>query len=278
MRFVTYASADGARAGVVNGDLIHALPKGTTLLELLGRSLRQAGERALAAPDEVVPVADVTLKAPIPRPPSLRDCLCFLDHMRGCLRAAGGTGTLDPTWYRIPAFYFANPATVLGPYDDVPISPGSAWFDFELEIGTVIGVAGRDLTPEQAEGHIAGYTLFCDWSAPCCLLEHLDLGDLAAFRGWLKDGDVVSLRAEGLGEVRQTVRAGAAPHPLAARPDPTARPRRPRVNPARSALPYTKGLHQVGDGVWECRAIDTADGSIPDSARRKPLRKSKETS
>ncbi|GAU66967.1 bifunctional 2-hydroxyhepta-2,4-diene-1,7-dioate isomerase/cyclase/dehydrase [Streptomyces sp. NBRC 110611] len=342
MRFVTYASAEGDRAGVVNGDLIHGFPPGTTLIELLGGSLRQAGERALAEPDEVVALADVTLRAPVPRPPSLRDCLCFLDHMRGCLRAAGGTGTLEPAWYQIPAFYFGNPATVIGPDDEVPISPGSAWFDFELEIGAVIGAPGRDLTPEQAAGRIAGYTLFCDWSARdlqslegqlkigqakgkdgastlgpwlvtpdelpfgpdgrlalqvraevngepvgegrtdamdwtfgevisyasrgvelqpgdvfgsgtvpgCCLLEHLDLGDLGAFRGWLKDGDVVSLHAEGLGELRQTVRAGAAPHPLAARPDPTAKPRRPRVNPAPSALPYTKGLHQVGDGVW----------------------------
>ncbi|TJZ59055.1 MBL fold metallo-hydrolase [Streptomyces piniterrae] len=342
MRFVTYASADGDRAGVINGDLIHALPQGTPLVELLGRSLRQAGRRALAEPDEVVALADVTLKAPIPRPPSVRDCLCFLDHMRRCLRATGGTGTLEPTWYQIPAFYFANPAGVIGPYDDVPIAPGSAWFDFELEIAAVIGATGRDLTPEQAEERIAGYTLFCDWSARdlqalegqlkigqakgkdgastlgpwlvtpdelpfgpdgrlalqvraevngelvgegrtdsmdwsfgevisyasrgvelqpgdvfgsgtvpgCCLTEHLDFDDLAAFRGWLKDGDVVSLHAEGLGEVRQTVRAGTAPHPLAARPDPTAKPRRRQANPAASALPYTKGLHQVGDGVW----------------------------
>jgi 2-keto-4-pentenoate hydratase/2-oxohepta-3-ene-1,7-dioic acid hydratase in catechol pathway len=29
----------------------------------------------------------------------------------------------------------------------------------------VIGRAGRDLTPEQARGHIAGYTIFNDWSA-----------------------------------------------------------------------------------------------------------------
>ncbi|MDP9864849.1 MULTISPECIES: fumarylacetoacetate hydrolase family protein [Streptosporangium] len=342
MRLVTYASADGDRVGVIDGDLIHALPRGTTLIELLGPSLRQAGERALAEPDEIVALADVTLRAPIPRPPSIRDCLCFLDHMRGCLRASGGTGTLEATWYQIPAFYFANPATVIGPHDDVPISPGSAWFDFELEIGAVIGAPGRDLTPEQAIEHIAGYTLLCDWSARdlqglesqlkigqakgkdgattlgpwlvtpdelpfgpdgglalqvraevngrpvgegrtdamdwsfgevvsyasrgvelrpgdvfgsgtvpgCCLIEHLDFGDLGAFRGWLKDGDVVSLRAEGLGEVRQTVRASAAPHPLAARPDPTAKPRRPRVNPAKPALPYTKGLHQVADGVW----------------------------
>ncbi|MFD1930215.1 MULTISPECIES: fumarylacetoacetate hydrolase family protein [Nonomuraea] len=341
MRFVTYASADGDRVGVIDGDLIRALPRGTALIELLP-SLHEAGERALAEPDESVALADVRLKAPVPRPPSLRDCLCFLDHMRGCLKAAGGAGTLDRVWYQIPAFYFANPATVIGPHDDVPISPGSAWFDFELEIGAVIGAAGRDLTPEQAERHIAGYTLYCDWSARdlqvletqlrigqakgkdgattlgpwlvtpdelpflengrlavqvraevngvpigeggtdamdwsfgevisyasrgvelqpgdvfgsgtvpgCCLLEHLDFGDLGAFRGWLKDGDVVSLRAEGLGEVRQTVRAGVAPHPLPARQDPAATVRRPRVNPAASALPYTKGLHQVGDGVW----------------------------
>ncbi|GAA3193716.1 MULTISPECIES: fumarylacetoacetate hydrolase family protein [Streptomyces] len=343
MRFVTYATADGDRTGVLDGDLIHAFPPGTTLTELLGPALRQAGERALAEPAGTVALADVTLRAPIPRPPSVRDCLCFLDHMRGGLRAVGDTGELGPTWYQIPAFYFANPASVIGPHDDVTISPGSAWFDFELEIAAVIGTAGRDLTPEQAAGHIAGYALFCDWSARdlqglesqlkigqakgkdgaatlgpwlvtpdelpigpdgrlalgvraevngetvgegrtdamdwtfpevvsyasrgvelrpgdvfgsgtvpgCCLLEHLDLGDLAAFRGWLKDGDVVSLRADGLGEVRQTVRAGTAPHPLAARPGPaTARPRRPRVNPAPSALPFTKGLHQVGDGVW----------------------------
>ncbi|MGW0484517.1 fumarylacetoacetate hydrolase family protein [Nonomuraea sp. NPDC003214] len=342
MRFVTYATADGDRAGVLDGDLVHPLPPGVTLAGLLAGGLREAGERALAEPGEVVPLAGVTLKAPIPTPPSIRDCLCFLDHMRGCLRAMGASGELEPTWYEIPAFYFGNPATVVGPHDDVPVSPGSAWFDFELEIAAVIGAPGRDLTPEQAGSHIAGYTLMCDWSARdlqglesqlkigqakgkdgattlgpwlvtpdelptgpdgrlalgvraevngevvgegrtdamdwsfaevvsyasrgvelrpgdvlgsgtvpgCCLLEHLDFGDLGAFRGWLKDGDVVRLRADGLGEVRQTVRAAAAPHPLPRRPDPAAVPRPARVNPARSAVPYTEGLHQVGDGVW----------------------------
>jgi 2-keto-4-pentenoate hydratase/2-oxohepta-3-ene-1,7-dioic acid hydratase in catechol pathway len=39
-----------------------------------------------------------------------------------------------------------------------------------------------------------------------CLLEHVDTPDLAAFTGWLQPGDVVSLRGEGLGETRQTVR------------------------------------------------------------------------
>jgi 2-keto-4-pentenoate hydratase/2-oxohepta-3-ene-1,7-dioic acid hydratase in catechol pathway len=37
--------------------------------------------------------------------------------------------------------------------------------DFELEIAVVIGREGRDLTPEEARHHIAGYTILNDWSA-----------------------------------------------------------------------------------------------------------------
>ena len=103
--------------------------------------------------------------APIPRPPSIRDSLCFLDHMRNCQAALGAGRVLADTWYRIPAFYFACPATVLGPYDDAPTAPGSAWQDFELEIAAVIGTSGKDLTVEQAEQAIIGYTIFNDWSA-----------------------------------------------------------------------------------------------------------------
>ena len=149
MKWVTYRSADGERTGVLSGDTIHAVPRGVTLLELIGRGadgLRQAGEEALASPSDAVRLDDVTLLAPIPRPPSIRDSLCFLDHMRNCQAAMGAGRELADTWYRIPAFYFACPATVLGPYEDAPIAPGSAWQDFELEIAAVIGTRGKDLT------------------------------------------------------------------------------------------------------------------------------------
>jgi 2-keto-4-pentenoate hydratase/2-oxohepta-3-ene-1,7-dioic acid hydratase in catechol pathway len=54
---------------------------------------------------------------------------------------------------------------VIGPAADVAISPGSAAFDYELEIAAVIGRAGADLSPAQAVDHIAGFVLFCDWIA-----------------------------------------------------------------------------------------------------------------
>ncbi|GAA3514836.1 glyoxylase-like metal-dependent hydrolase (beta-lactamase superfamily II) [Streptosporangium album] len=66
----------------------------------------------------------------------------------------------------------------------------------------------------------------------------------------MRDGDVVELTVEGLGRTRQTVRASAALYPLTPRHNPDRRPPRPRVNRAPSKLPYTRGLHEVGTGVW----------------------------
>jgi 2-keto-4-pentenoate hydratase/2-oxohepta-3-ene-1,7-dioic acid hydratase in catechol pathway/glyoxylase-like metal-dependent hydrolase (beta-lactamase superfamily II) len=167
-RWATYRHQGRDRVGVVSGDAIHAISEDVGLLDLIARGadgLRAVGEAALASPAQVVDVADVELRAPIPEPPSVRDSLCFLDHMRNCQQVTGAGRTLSDTWYRVPAFYFACPATIFGPYQDVPIAPGSAWQDFELEIAAVVGAAGADLSVEQAQKAIVGYTIFNDWSA-----------------------------------------------------------------------------------------------------------------
>ena len=331
MRWVTFRDDDGERAGVLSGDEIHALQPGVSLLELVGygaAGLQEVGEDALrSAP--TVRLDQVTLAAPIPRPPSIRDSLCFLDHMRNCQAAMGGGRVLKDTWYRIPAFYFACPSTVLGPYDDAPMAPGTAWQDFELEIAAVIGTAGKDFSVAEAEQAIIGYMIFNDWSArdlqmlegqlaigqakgkdsgvtlgpylvtpdelepyrrdgklslevtalvndtvvgagstaamdwsfaeviayasrgvALQLVEHLDATAPESFRGWLHDGDVVTLTVQGLGETRQTVRKTPAPQAIPARHNPDAVPAAKRVNPAPAKIPYTRGLHEVADRVW----------------------------
>jgi 2-keto-4-pentenoate hydratase/2-oxohepta-3-ene-1,7-dioic acid hydratase in catechol pathway len=60
---------------------------------------------------------------------------------------------------------FMSPHAVVGANDLVPIPAGCKLLDYELEVAAVIGQDGRDLTPEQAAGHIAGYTVLNDWSA-----------------------------------------------------------------------------------------------------------------
>ena len=184
MKWVTYRTGQGDRTGLVSGDVIHALAPGARLVDLVARGaegLRQAGESALTSASEIVALDEVSLAAPIPRPPSIRDSLSFLDHMRNCQEALGGGRRLVDAWYQIPAFYFASPTTVFGPYDDVPAAPGSVAQDFELEVAAIIGSAGyelKDLSLDEAEQAIIGYTIFNDWSAR----------DLQALDGQLRIG------------------------------------------------------------------------------------------
>ncbi|HYH28834.1 MAG TPA: fumarylacetoacetate hydrolase family protein [Pseudonocardia sp.] len=168
MRWVTYRSAadDTPRPGMVRDGAVHGFAVGETLLGLIESDggLAAAAERAAAAAAEVVDLADVRLCAPIPRPPSVRDFLSFEEHLRNA-RGALGRRDVPQVWFEQPVFYFSNPAAIRGPDAEVPISPGCAEFDYEVEVAAVVGRAGSDLTPDEAEGLIAGYTVFCDWSA-----------------------------------------------------------------------------------------------------------------
>ena len=168
MRFVTFRHEGAPRAGILDGDTIRALAPGVGILDLLGDDgarLRAAGEAALRSSELVVDLTDADLMAPVPHPVTIRDYMTFEQHVAGVAElAAPGTG-IAPQWYEAPAFYFSNPNSVLGPTDDVPIPPGSSLFDFELEVAAVLGRAGRDLTPDDAERCIAGYMLMNDWSA-----------------------------------------------------------------------------------------------------------------
>ena len=168
MRWATYLSArDGTRhVAAVHEGRLYARPAGERLIDLLGDDgarLRVAHEKALSDPVEVVQETEAGFCAPIPVPPSIRDFMAFEEHVRPILAARGAS--VDPAWYQVPAFYFTNPAAVLGPRDEVRAAPGANELDFELEVAAVIGRPGSDLAPSAAVEHIAGYLLMCDWSA-----------------------------------------------------------------------------------------------------------------
>jgi hypothetical protein len=108
----------------------------------------EAAERAVNDPAEVVAEDGVRFLAPVPDPPSIRDFYAFEEHVKTSARALGRE--VSPVWYEIPLFYFTNPAATRGPYDDIPIAPGSARFDYELEIAAGVGRLGSDLDPAAA--------------------------------------------------------------------------------------------------------------------------------
>jgi 2-keto-4-pentenoate hydratase/2-oxohepta-3-ene-1,7-dioic acid hydratase in catechol pathway len=168
MRWTTYVSpSDGQEHPAVLSDgAVHGLRSAGRLLDLLGddpERLYRAGEQALADPLDVVPHAEAELRAPVPVPPSVRDFYAYETHVK-TYREANGQG-MDPDWYELPVFYFQNPAAIHPADAEVALPPGCAQFDYELEWAAVIGRDGANLTPEEAEDHIAGYVLLCDWSA-----------------------------------------------------------------------------------------------------------------
>ena len=142
------------------------MPPGVTLLDLLrDGQLDSAGHDALDHPTQVTPYTRTRLRAPIPTPPTVRDFMTFEKHVEGTIRLLDPKASVPSEWYAAPAFYFTNPYAILGPLDDVPVAPGSALFDLELEVAAVVGRAGRDVPPDEADQHIAGYVILNDWSA-----------------------------------------------------------------------------------------------------------------
>ncbi|WP_371613175.1 fumarylacetoacetate hydrolase family protein [Streptomyces clavifer] len=169
MRFAAYEHQHRPRVAVVEEDgTLFPLPGVTSLTTLLTETDGRPGLLAAGAAALDVPagphVSQVRLLPPL-RPASVRDFVTFEEHVEGVRRAVDGVAGVPEQWYAAPTFYFTNPHAVYGPHDDVPVPPGSAALDFELEVAAVIGREGRDLTPEQARDHIVGYTVFNDWSA-----------------------------------------------------------------------------------------------------------------
>jgi 2-keto-4-pentenoate hydratase/2-oxohepta-3-ene-1,7-dioic acid hydratase in catechol pathway len=213
-RFITYAHPGGPdRLGVVLDDRIHGLTEGTTLGDVLAdgsEALATAARWAASTPDEVVSADDVRIR-PLLVPPSLRDAMCFHEHIRNCRPTED-----EPRHRQYPVFYFTNPQSVIGARDAVRISPESEKFDYELEVGAVIGTPGENLSPEEAEAAIIGYTVLCDWSA-----RDLQRERLVMIKG--KDGaitlgpvlvtkDEIEHRRSGKGfDLAMTVRLNGAP-------------------------------------------------------------------
>jgi fumarylacetoacetate (FAA) hydrolase len=109
------------------------------------------------------PLDQVLLYPPLPRPNSLRDFYAFEAHVKAAFANRGKE--IPPEWYQLPVFYFSNPNAVFASGEPVPYPAASQALDFELEVAAVIGKAGINISPEEAEDYIFGYTIFNDWSA-----------------------------------------------------------------------------------------------------------------
>ena len=106
---------------------------------------------------------EVQLLAPVPDPQSFRDFYAFEQHVRAARKLRGLE--MHPDWFRIPIFYFSNPAAIYGHGSEIPYPRKTNELDFELEFAVIIAGTGSDIPSKDADRHIAGYTICNDWSA-----------------------------------------------------------------------------------------------------------------
>ena len=62
----------------------------------------------------------------------------------------------------IPYFFIGLPSAIGGPNDDVTLPSYSQKHDWELELAAVIGTTAHRVSPADALGHVAGYTIVND--------------------------------------------------------------------------------------------------------------------
>jgi 2-keto-4-pentenoate hydratase/2-oxohepta-3-ene-1,7-dioic acid hydratase in catechol pathway len=135
-------------------------------------SLIAAGSKALAEVGALVDgaanggprVEEVHVTAPIPVPRRNVHCVGwnYVEHFEEgkSLRDAG------QTLPEHPVFFTKGTNAVNGPYDPIPYDPRvSTAIDWEVELAVIVGRRGKNLSEEEAMGHVFGFCVLNDTTA-----------------------------------------------------------------------------------------------------------------
>jgi 2-keto-4-pentenoate hydratase/2-oxohepta-3-ene-1,7-dioic acid hydratase in catechol pathway len=159
MKLVTFLSeGHDARPGVLRDERVYPidLPDMRALFELGEEGMRAARE----APGPGLALDDVQLTAPIVPKNFFHTSGNFREHAVES-RQVNFSHDIAP-WI----VFLQNTGAIVGP--DAPViypSHLTRELDHEIEIAIVIGKAGKHFGAEEAEGYIAGYTIFNDITA-----------------------------------------------------------------------------------------------------------------
>ena len=152
---IDLASVDGGRRFPVTMlDLLFEAPRLLPQLEALAGA--RDGERLKLSP--------LRLLAPIPRP--LKNVFCvgrnYAAHAAEGARVQGREVIVP----EVPEFFTKPPTAVTGHDWAVPVDPRvTQKFDYEVELGVVIGTAGKDIPRQRALEHVFGFTIINDLTA-----------------------------------------------------------------------------------------------------------------
>jgi 2-keto-4-pentenoate hydratase/2-oxohepta-3-ene-1,7-dioic acid hydratase in catechol pathway len=166
MRLVTYRSGDGRdRLGALAGGGVVPLAE-----EVLGVadmvSLLAAGDeglsrarRAMDAAAEPVPLAEVTLLAPVPGARKLFALAGnYMKHVEESAKVSQATKATPRVFMKPPS------TTLIGPGAPIVLGRHARAVDWEAELAVVIGRGGKYIDRSVAMKHVAGYACMNDVS------------------------------------------------------------------------------------------------------------------
>jgi 2-keto-4-pentenoate hydratase/2-oxohepta-3-ene-1,7-dioic acid hydratase in catechol pathway len=187
MRYATFSLASDAAPGLgaIRGDRIVELTSAPSLLSLIQQGpdgWRTAAAEVAASTAPGHALGAIRWHPPIPRP--LKNVFCLgLNYAAHALESARARGR-DPQLPTAPVFFTKAPTTVNGPFDEIPVDRSlTNQVDWEVELGVVIGVGGKNIGRADALRHVFGYTVINDISA-----RELQATHMQWFKGKSLDG------------------------------------------------------------------------------------------
>ncbi len=156
MKFIRYKKDGFAALGAMDGSKLYGGGTGLALSALVaaGTSELEAAHKHLLAGEELDPVG-VEFLPPFPEPEKI---ICvglnYRDH-------AAESGVQVPTY---PVLFGRFASSLIGHQAPIIMPKVSDQLDYEGELVAIVGKAGRDISPERALEHVAGYSIFNDAS------------------------------------------------------------------------------------------------------------------
>lgn len=169
MKLITYRFRSAEHVGALTGDGAHVAPLPFADMNQLIAASSLPHLRAMAAQAEeagaVIPTAQITLLAPIPRP--RQDILCLGMNYKAHEAEAARYDADAFTKEKPVAVYFSKRVSeAVAPGGDIPRHAGLVEkLDYEVELAVILGKDARNVPAEQAADYIFGYTIVNDVSA-----------------------------------------------------------------------------------------------------------------
>ena len=171
MKLVTFLQAGQERTGALTADetAVHVLPYAD--MDALIRAGRTELDAAVQAA-ETLPLSEVTLLAPIPRP--RQDVIClginYHAHAEEAARYSAESFTKERP---IPIYFSKRVTEAVAPDGFIESHPGLVErLDYEAELAIIIGKTAKNVKAEDAGDYIFGYTVLNDVSARVLQTTH----------------------------------------------------------------------------------------------------------